>query len=176
MKKHVYIFAFFVVLGLLFSMARWQAQGFAQSNAADRRCKNAQSYARTSLRKNDLIARVDRAQAYQYMYERLEQLAQRLEHNKQAGAPPVRKSLTLFSKKIIVFKDAYESYDAARDSFSELADCQNNMKEFTARLQTMRQERKAVNQAVGDINTLLTEIADVELGDLSMTLSEEAKN
>jgi hypothetical protein len=79
------------------------------------RCTYAQRYLNETLKPRDLKARVDRLQAYRYIYQRLDVFAARLERNNQQGAAEFRQSLDQFAKKTEAFKKNYEQYDSTSE-------------------------------------------------------------
>lgn len=124
-------------------------------------CQAAQSYLRRVQKPRDLRARVDRLQAYRYIYSRLDIFIERLEHNNQPHATKLRKSAEVLNVTIDSFKNDYETYDQAREAVSNLKDCTQNPNKFIDLLTDARQKRKVVDNDVKAIQTALrTDIAN----------------
>lgn len=141
-------------LGLVLRVNDAQSQQLSESVIVAR-CENAQAYLNKDLREKDLRARVDRVQAYEYVYQELNMLALRLEHNKQYSAKQMREQMTAFQQKIGQLKVSYEKYDYSRDALAQLPDCTKNPQKFSELLAVMRSERKKVEQQTTTTKTFL---------------------
>ncbi len=136
------------------------------------RCALAQNYLDTIQKPRDLRTRVDRLQAYLYIYQRFDMFTARLERNTQPGAAQMRTTLNSLNRNIEAFKNNYESYDEAREAVVAEKDCRNNINEFQSKLQTARARRQAVHDTVvriekifeptitGQLDTLYTELLE----------------
>lgn len=147
-----------VIVGFLLLMPKIT---IGQSTVVERRtpserCGLAQDYLRRIQKSRDLHARVDRLQAYQYIYQRLEVFIIRLEKNNQPYALELRTNLNQLAKTIDSFKEHYEEYDKSREAVVALKDCQNNMSEFQQRLDTARSLRQKVYDDVLIIQNLFS--------------------
>lgn len=129
------------------------------------RCENTQAYLNKELRDKDLHARVDRVRAYEYVYQELNTLALRLEHNEQYSAKQMREHMTVFQQNISQLKISYEKYDSSRDALAQLRDCTKNPQKFSELLAVMRRERKKVEQQTVAIRTFLTTYISNQLED-----------
>lgn len=150
----------------------------AQENMASKadRCALAQSYLKNIQKPRDLRARVDRLQAYQYIYQRLDKFVIRLEKNNQPQAKELRAQLNQLNGLINNFKASYESYDQSRESVSKLQDCRNHMDELEQRLNEARLQRQAVYDSVQQIQTLLRPAVVEQLTILHQSLLAEESN
>lgn len=142
------------LLGSVFSTNYAQNQKLSDSVVVSR-CENAQAYLNKDLREKDLRARVDRVRAYEYVYQELNALTLRLEHNEQYSAQNMRDQMTAFQKNINQLKTSYEEYDSSRDNLARLSDCADNPQKFTELLSIMRRERKTVEQQITVIRNFL---------------------
>lgn len=127
------------------------------------RCVLAQAYASSELKQNDLRARVNRLQIYEYIHQRLDILAKRLEYNQQAGAKQYRNTLDEYLKKIEVFKQNYEDYDSAREAFSGLPDCKKNPDQFKKALTDLRKKRTTIEKTTAAISEFLEQEVTTQL-------------
>lgn len=134
------------------------------------RCQLAQKYLKESQRSRDLRARVDRLQAYRYIYQRLDMFTKRLERNSQPQATELRATLNELNKQIETFKSTYEQYDQARDAVSNLPNCRSNIVGFQAKLTTAREKRQEVAVAVVKTEEVLNPRAKSQLDVLYQTL------
>lgn len=151
------------------------AQEASSSAASDQqivdRCVLSQNYLSANLRRRDLRGRVDRLQAYRYMYQRLDVYVSRLEHNRQPEADNLRASADTFAQAIERFKRAYEQYDIARDGLTSLAGCAERPAEFRDSLATARQRRQTVHSEVIAIQALLSDTIRPQLQAVSRALT-----
>ena len=144
-------------------------------SAAAQRCGLAQSYINNILKNRDLYARVDRLQAYQYIYHRIDVFVRRLERNEQKGDVELRASLNKFNDSIEKFKVDYESYDKARDLVGTVPDCKSNLAQFQSRLADARAKREVVYANVGAIQQVLESEIAVQLDAIQQSFKGEAK-
>lgn len=153
-----------LLLTILFSVApatpvfaqELGATGGAPSrDSIAQRCTFAQRYLNETLKPRDLKARVDRLQAYRYIYQRLDVFAARLERNNQQGAVEFRQSLDQLHKSTEAFKKDYEQYDATRDIAAKYENCQKQPDEFQEYINATRIAREKVSKDVADIHSLL---------------------
>lgn len=140
------------------------------------RCTYAQRYLNETLKPRDLKARVDRLQAYRYIYQRLDVFAARLERNNQQGAAEFRQSLDQFAKKTEAFKKNYEQYDSTRDLAAKYENCQKRPDEFQEYVNATRIAREKVAKDVADIHTLLDVSVMSQLADLHNILLQTGGN
>lgn len=143
-----------LLVGLVLRINDAQSQQLSESVIVAR-CENAQAYLNKDLREKDLRARVDRVQAYEYVYQDLNMLALRLERNKQYSAKQMREQMTAFQQKISQLKVSYEKYDYSRDALAQLRDCTKNPQKFNELLTVMRRNRKEVEKQTIAIRTFL---------------------
>jgi hypothetical protein len=129
-------------------------------------CQRAQNYLKNIQKPRDLRGRVDRLQAYRYIYQRLNVFVIRLEKNDQYNARELRESLDTFNEQITVFKDDYELYDRARDDVSHIENCQKNNQQFTAALSSARQKRQLVHEDVLKLDMTLSPQVSTQLDQL----------
>lgn len=139
------------------------------------RCTLAQGYIKATLKPQDLRARVDRLQAYQYISGRLDEFVTRLERNHQPDSRELRATVNALNKAIIAFKSDYELYDLARDKVANLKDCKNHISQFQAALTVARDRRSKVNTDVSDIQNILSPTAEDQLTDLYNQLLDPIK-
>lgn len=118
-------------------------------------CELAQNYLRNIQKPRDLRGRVDRLQAYQYIYQRMDNFVSRLERNKQPEAENLRANLQRFSQAIEQFKGDYESYDTAREAVVKISDCQSEKEVFDQRLAEAREKRVVVKSDIELIQSIL---------------------
>lgn len=144
-------------------------------STASERCGLTQNYLKNIVKNRDLYARVDRLQAYQYIYHRLDVFVRRLERNNQAGASEMRMSLNKFNTQIESFKSNYEQYDSSREALISVTNCRKNLAQFQDKLAEARIKRSAVHQDVLDIKaTLETELIE-QLNTILATLKTESE-
>ena len=132
-----------------------EANSTEPAGAVVERCMLAQNYIKNIQKPRDLKARVDRLQAYRYIYQRIDIFTRRLEKNNQPEASNLRATLNDFNKIIDSFKNDYESYDYAREQLTEIKNCRNNFAAFETALANARVKRSAVNEDITAIDTLL---------------------
>lgn len=158
----------------LFSIASIVALVHTQTaigqGASPERCSRTQNYLKNIQKPRDLRARVDRLQAYRYIYQRLDVFVVRLEKNSQPFADNLRVQLNELEKVTESFKNNYEAYDRARDAAASSKDCQNKFEEFQSKLNKARQLRQEVYADVVAIQQLLSEQINGQLGELQRTL------
>ncbi len=147
-----------------------QESNVSVQQQAIERCTLSQNYLRNIQKPRDLRARVDRLQAYRYIYQRLDIFVRRLERNSQPEAANLRASLNQFNVTIEAFKNNYETYDAARESLTEVKDCRKNIGTFQQKLQNVREKRQLVHDQVIAIEELLNPRIDSELNTLYQSL------
>lgn len=146
---------------------------FAQENSVDdsaqqavASCQRAQQYIENIQKPRDLRGRVDRLQAYRYIYQRLDVFVIRLERNNQHNAKGLRSSLDALNDQITTFKDDYEKYDQARNAVVEVDSCQKNNTTFVEALQNARQKRDAVHADILALDATLSPEVKTQLDDL----------
>lgn len=144
--KKTIIIAIALILGTLLGSGNLYAQ-----QPLEKRCKVAQQYLKNVQRTNDLRARVDRLQAYQYINQRLDLFVTRLEKNSQPMADQLRSELDNMQEITDDFKRHYEAYDEARDQVVNLEDCSNKVARFQELLLAARDKRTAVYKDVVQI-------------------------
>lgn len=152
MKRIQHAFVCGVVLITSAIVLAPKANAVPSNEIISQRCAIAQGYASGELKQNDLRTRVNRLQIYEYIHQRLDILAKRLEYNQQDGAKQFRTALDDYLQKIELFKQRYEEYDAAREVFSGLPDCKENPTEFAKALSDMRQKRATLEKVTASIN------------------------
>jgi len=144
------------------------------------RCQVAINYVTSNQKPRDLRSRVDYLQAYQYIYQRFDIFVRRLERNNQKDAPAFRATLTELQKETDQFKQAYESYDTARESLTGMTNCSTNPDEFSRRLAEARQKRVEVNNATNQVNTHLSATLQPQLqtlyGELTVPTTKKVTN
>ena len=146
----------FLLILLMFSVGIFSVPVSAQDASSASRCNVAQNNLKNIQRPRDLQGRVDRLQAYRYIYHRIDSFVIRLERNQQPEVADLRASLVRLNDSIEQFKNDYETYDAARESVTKLSDCQENLSEFNTRLLSARQMRTKVNEDVQLIQSILS--------------------
>ena len=155
-KRQIIISFFILTLTGTASVAsRVSAQSQPASEAPAGRCTLTQNYLKNIQKPRDLRARVDRLQAYRYIYQRLDLFVARLERNNQPEAANLRASLDRLNKSIDLFKNDYELYDQAREDTTNLKDCRTNFDDFSNKLTVARSTRTIVNQDVELIQSIL---------------------
>lgn len=176
MKKYLTISL--ISLVLVFSVtlaARSYAQPQESAQETDfslsARCGIAQQKLSGPVRQRDLRTRVDRMQAYLYIYERLDIFTKRLENNNQPYALQMRTLSSELNTLTSRFKSNYEAYDSIRTKTAAAKDCGNNTEQFTQNLELTRSARKKVNEDVVAINTLLSGPVTTTMNDLLTELS-----
>ncbi len=126
-----------------------------------RNCLIAQQHLKLTLKQNDLKARVDRLQVYQYTLKRLDLFVARLDKHNQPYAQELRETATELRRSMDDFKSNYEVYDRAREHLSALSECQSNINEFKSRLNLAREKLALLQADVAKIDTILeTDIED----------------
>ena len=166
--KRLVVIAIFIAGGL-FMVPPLFAQDITSDEAARQTvasCQRAQNYLKNIQKPRDLRGRVDRLQAYRYIYQRLNVFVNRLEKNDQYKARELRASLDTFNEQITVFKDNYEVYDKARDEVSQIENCQKNNQQFTAALGSARQKRQLVHEDVLKLDMTLSPQVSTQLDQL----------
>lgn len=153
-------------------MLHTRSTNAVEGNVAER-CGLAQNYLKNIQRPKDLRARVDRMQAYQYIYQRLDVFTVRLEKNNQPLAEQFRAKLTALDANIDAFKDHYETYDAARESVVTLDSCGQDVGEFQKRLSKARQARQVVHDDIQKIQALYSPDILDQLRQLKQTLGAQ---
>ncbi len=159
-----------LILSILVPAAR--AQELDQAS----RCVLAQNNLKNIQRPRDLEGRVDRLQAYQYIYDKIDTFVVRLERNQQPQSADLRASLVRLKGTIEDFKNDYEKYDAARDSVTKLSNCAQNTDEFNVRLQSARQARIKVNEDIQLIESILGSSVKNQVDSLYRQLRITTKN
>lgn len=147
----------FFVSALVFGIFLLPKHAFLQSqpSQAAERCLLTQSYLKNIQKNRDLHARVDRLQAYQYIYQRMDVFVRRLERNGQSQAVEMRATLDQLTKQLEVFKKHYEEYDQAREAVANVPDCKNKLPEFQDKLSTARDKRATLQNDLAEIQNLL---------------------
>ena len=153
---------------------------FAQSQQTEvqqvqnpERCYLAQNYIKNIQKPRDLRARVDRLQAYRYVFQRMEVFTRRLEINNQPQARELRKTLSELDIQIEKFKQDYEKYDQTREDITNIFSCQNNIAKFQLALEKLRTERSQVNKDVNNIKELLNPIMTSQLDILLQSFNDQ---
>lgn len=177
-KKYIFLSLFVAVFSsaLLVMKANAQTADTVTPEMVGQHCSQAQSYLKTIQKPNDLRARVDRLQAYTYIYQRMDIFVERLEHNKQPLAQQFRENTDSLQSSIGAFKRDYESYDVARDRLTDLKNCQKNVSEFQHRLDDAREKRTQVNTDITKLDQLLGPTFQTQLTDLYQQLSPPVKS
>lgn len=155
--KHRLI-SFLIILGSLLVGLKSTgvvAQESATNDDIKNRCQQAQNYLKNIQKPRDLRSRVDRLQAYRYIYHRLDNFVVRLERNKQPEAADLRANMERFSELIEQFKNDYESYDVTREDVARLKDCSTNVVSFSDALSQARAARAKVGEDVQLIQSVL---------------------
>lgn len=170
----------YIRLFLILSLFLLPSAIFAQSELADQqspaqRCVLSQNYLKNIQKSRDLRARVDRLQAYRYIYQRLDIFVIRLEKNNQPDAVELRNILDDFAQTTEEFKDNYEQYDVARDNVAAMKSCADNLEDFQEKLSKAREERQKVSENVRHIHDILSIDTLRQLEDLHAQLSEDKK-
>ena len=173
MKIRILVISLFAVL--LPAVATF-AQEVSIEPILTENCKQAQSYLNITLKKRDLHARVDRLQAYRYIYQRLDSFVNRLEKNNQPGAQDLRTDLSVLNTKIENFKNDYETYDASRDLVANMTQCLSKKSEFEKNIIVMQANRAAVNTDVSSIRVLLEDTIKGRLDTLYQQYLETGTN
>lgn len=140
------------------------------------RCKITQSYLNDKLKERDIRNRVDRLQAYNYIYQRFDTMTIRLEKNHQPGAQPMRSEMEKLHAAIGSFKSAYEVYDVGRDQLANLAKCAERPAEFRAQLEDVRRKRQSLADSVVSVQTILRPDLETQLNNLSTVLQTTKKS
>ncbi len=141
----------------------------------EQRCGLTQSYLKTVQRPRDLRARVDRLQAYRYIYQRLEVFVVRLEKNDQPNAQKLRTNLDDLDRATDTFRNDYEQYDLAREQLATMKDCHKSIEEFQRKLQVARTQRQKVYEDVARIQNILSPEITTQLDELNTTLMTTEK-
>lgn len=155
--KRLITFAFAVALfASISAMFSAESRGVEVSDTekialTSQQCTYSQEYLKTTLKPRDLRARVDRLQAYRYIYQRLDIFVGRLERNGQSGATDLRPLLNELSEKIDNFKNTYETYDGTREYIATYNNCKNDPGQFLKSVSTAREARQKVHATVDDI-------------------------
>lgn len=146
-----------LILVVLFSILLLPKNAFLQNrpSVAAERCSLSQSYLKNIQRNRDLHARVDRLQAYQYIYQRMDVFVRRLERNNQTQSVEMRASLDQLKQQLEVFKKNYEQYDQAREAVATLGDCKTRLPEFQDKLGIARSKRSVLQEDLLQIQKIL---------------------
>ncbi|MCB9822926.1 hypothetical protein H6800_01470 [Candidatus Nomurabacteria bacterium] len=145
---------FVVLFVILISLFLLPSKSRASSEISG--CKIAQQNLGASIRSNDLRTRVNRMQAYQYMYQKLDIFVQRLENNGQPGAKDLRAKTDELGTQITKFRDDYEAYDKDRDKVTKIENCTKNSIAFDRALQNARNSRAVVHEDVVNLDEMLS--------------------
>jgi glutaredoxin 2 len=145
-----------ITLALVLIPIAVHAQTIVEQQTPAERCSLTQNYLKTIQKPRDLRARVDRLQAYRYIYQRLDVFVIRLEKNGQPQATELRSTLETYSDKTEAFKNDYERYDKAREDLANMKDCKNSIEKFQQQLQTTRELRQKVHEDIQNIQALLS--------------------
>lgn len=156
-RAYIILVISLVALSLASTQAFAQQESFENSTEVPvaQRCALAQNYLKNIQKPRDLRARVDRLQAYRYIYQRMNVFVLRLERNNQPEATNLRASLTRLNESIEQFKKDYETYDLSREAVVKQKDCANDFNTFNSNLTKMREERARVSQNVELIQSIL---------------------
>lgn len=166
--KRIIIVAAIILVGFI-ATPRLFAQENNNDDSAQQTiasCQRAQQYINNIQKPRDLRGRVDRLQAYRYIYQRLDGFVIRLEKNDQFQADLMRSSLDTLNDQISTFKDDYESYDTARDQVVTISDCQKNNQQFTSSLAVAREKRQIVHNDIIALDATLSPEFKTQLDDL----------
>lgn len=156
------------------SISRAQTATVDQQTPAQR-CVLTQSYLQKIQKPQDLRARVDRLQAYRYIYQRIDVFVIRLEKNNQPNAKEMRTTLDQFNRATDAFKNDYEQYDQSREKLTTMKDCQNSIEKFQQDLQVLRTERAKLYQDILTIQDLLSPGISGQLETLQRDLQASEK-
>lgn len=165
----------FMLPVLIFVPVAARAQTIVNQQTPAERCSLTQNYLKNIQKPRDLRARVDRLQAYRYIYQRLDVFVVRLEKNGQPLATELRTQLEEYSKKTEQFKNNYETYDSARENLATMKDCKNSIEKFQQQLQLVRQYRQKVHEDVLTIQDLLSPTLSGQLETLRSALQSTEK-
>ncbi len=178
MKKNLSLLLAVIILGvgLFYLQVNAQDESTPTSQMVAQNCSSAQTYLKTILKPRDLRARVDRLQAYSYVYQRMDVFVSRLERNNQPQAVELRQTATNLQTSTKSFKDDYESYDQAREKLTNLSDCSKHASEFEQLLNDARNKRAQVSSDVASIKVLLNETFQTELQSLYQQLLSTNKS
>lgn len=155
----------FLALVLVFGVFLAPQHAFLQNqpSTAAERCSLSQSYLKNIQKNRDLHARVDRLQAYQYIYQRMDVFVRRLERNGQPQAVEMRATLDQLTKDLDSFKKHYEEYDQSRESTTAVVNCKNKLPEFQDKLDQARSKRAVLQNDLTEIQKLLDPILKTQL-------------
>ena len=177
MKRSILSTFFILVLfGAAAVTSRVSAQSQIEGEVQIERCSLTQNYLTNIQKPRDLRARVDRLQAYRYIYQRLNIFVARLERNNQPESANLRASLDRLNTSIDQFKNDYETYDQAREDVTNLKDCRDNFEDFTSRLELARSARTMVSQNVELIQSILSPNVKSQLDSLYSQLLISGKS
>ncbi len=162
MKQRVILLVSVSIFGLLLAVltsqsSNAQTAGAVDSTVVSQQCGLAQDYFDATLKPRDLRARVDRLQAYRYIFQRLDIYVGRLERNNQPGAAELRTHLNEFSKQTEAFKNSYETYDSTRELAATYKNCSSDPETFLKRVNAARVERQNVHTSVESLDILLNQ-------------------
>lgn len=135
----------------------------SQPSEAAERCALSQSYLKKIQKNRDLHARVDRLQAYQYIYQRIDVFVRRLERNSQPQAAEMRATLDQLTNQLESFKKYYEEYDQAREATANVVNCKNKLAEFQSKLTIARSKRETLQNELLEIQKTLDPVLKTQL-------------
>lgn len=157
--KRIFLTALTSLIVLSFGVPRVLAQQGLTEYPDDapvvQRCLLAQNYLKNIQKPRDLRARVDRLQAYRYIYQRMNVFVLRLERNDQPEASNLRASLDRLNQSIDEFKTDYETYDSSRELVVKQKNCSDDYSTFSTNIANMREDRAQVNRTVELIESIL---------------------
>ena len=142
------------------------AEGITTNEVVSQQCSQSQRYLKETLKPRDLRARVDRLQAYRYIYQRIDIYVERLEKNNQNGAKELRVSVNKLLEKIDEFKNTYETYDTTRELAANFQNCSKTPGQFIKSIDASRIERQKLANLITDINQILEKDINDQLQNL----------
>lgn len=149
--------------------------GVVTPDVVSQQCSLSQSYLNRTLKPRDLKSRVDRLQAYRYIFQRLDIYVSRLERNNQSGAKELRANLDDLKNKTEQFKNLYETYDATRELSAKYQECEKSPEQFLKNIDATRVERQNVNAKIIEIQNLLDQTIKKQLENLYQNQLEAEK-
>ncbi|MFO0971100.1 MAG: hypothetical protein U0520_01980 [Candidatus Saccharimonadales bacterium] len=157
-----------ISLGLLgvLHVARVSAQETEGEADVPNRCVLAQNYLKNIQKPRDLRGRVDRLQAYRYIYQRMTNFVVRLERNNQPKAADMRANIDRLASLIEQFKNSYEQYDTAREAVVKVKDCRENAETFISALNEARAARAKVAEDIELLQSVLSPNIKTDLENL----------
>jgi hypothetical protein len=136
-------------------------------------CEATQRYLKNIQKPRDVRTRVDRLQAYRYIYQRLDVFTRRVERNNQPNAKNLRANVDRFYDATEAFRLNYETYDDAREDVVLVEDCSENSEDFAERLRIAREKRSIIAQDVALLKSIIQTNIPEELEVLRQRLEGE---